>query len=210
MSAFPVRVVAAACALAMAAACAGSGPGVVADGSPATTAPPSAPATTVSPVPTTAPTPPTSPSTTSGIRTERGVVTRVVDGDTAHVRLQRGVTEKVRFIGVDTPESTIRHEPYGSQASAFAKKHLAGATVYLEYDLDLRDRYGRLLAYVWLRPPQDGGAGDVRSGMFNAVLLAGGYAQVATFPPNVRYVDVFRVIEREARAQSRGLWGLPG
>lgn len=134
----------------------------------------------------------------------------MVDGDTAHVRLIRGVTEKVRFIGVDTPESTTRQEPYGSQASAFTKKRLAGATVYLEYDLDLRDRYGRLLAYVWLRPPRDGGAADVRSGMFNAVLLADGYAQVATYPPNVRYVDVFRVIEREARAAGRGLWGLPG
>lgn len=144
------------------------------------------------------------------MRTEPGVVTRVVDGDTAHVRLTRsGVVEKVRFIGINTPESTNRHEPYGKEASAFAKARLGGKTIHLEYDVDLRDRYGRLLAYIWMRPPGDGGVADVRTGMFNATLLIEGYAQVATYPPNVRYVEVFRVLERQARAEARGLWGLP-
>jgi len=146
-----------------------------------------------------------------GARTvDRATVTRVVDGDTVHARLAAtGATEKIRFIGVNTPESTTRHEPYGAEASRFARQRLDGATIYLEYDIERRDRYGRLLAYIWMRPRGDGSAADVRSGMFNATLLIEGYAQIATYPPNVRYVDVFRDLQREAREANRGLWALP-
>jgi micrococcal nuclease len=137
-------------------------------------------------------------------------VSRNVDGDTLHVLTSTGATEKVRFIGVNTPESTIEHEPYGKEASTYTKKRLpVGTRVWLETDVGLRDRYGRLLAYVWLSPPAGGGAAEVRTKMFNAQLLVEGYAQLMTIPPDVRYVDAFVPLQAEARAASRGLWALP-
>lgn len=151
---------------------------------------------------------PEAPAPDPGPETIAGTVTRVVDGDTAEIRLASGVTEKVRFIGINTPESTTRHEPYGEEASAFTKQRLGGRTVYLETDVELRDKYGRLLAYVWLDPPSSSGDGEVRAKMFNARLLLDGYAEQATYPPNVRYVDLFAVYAREAREEDRGLWAL--
>jgi micrococcal nuclease len=137
-------------------------------------------------------------------------VSRNVDGDTLHVRTATGTVEKVRFIGVDTPESTIEHEPFGKEASEFTKSRLpVGTQVWLETDVGLRDRYGRLLAYVWLSPPSNGSAAEVRAKMFNAQLLAEGYAQLMTIPPDVKYVDYFTALQIEAREECRGLWGLP-
>ncbi|MCG0239167.1 MAG: thermonuclease family protein [Firmicutes bacterium] len=126
------------------------------------------------------------------------VVERVVDGDTLEVQLD-GQTERVRMIGVDTPEVHGQVEPYGPEASAFTKKVLApGTRVWLELDVETRDRYGRLLAYVWLA--------DGR--LFNEVLLREGYAQLLTIPPNVKYVERLTAAEREAREAGRGLWAL--
>ena len=137
-------------------------------------------------------------------------VSKNVDGDTIHVTMPDGADEKVRFIGVNTPESTIRHEPYGKEASAFTKSRLAvGARVWLETDVQLRDTYGRVLAYVWLAPPSGRRAADVRAHMFNAELLLNGYADLMTIPPNVEYVEAFRPMAAEAREAGRGLWGLP-
>lgn len=134
------------------------------------------------------------------------VVTRVVDGDTVHVRLKTGRGEKVRFIGVDTPESTREVEPYGKEAAAYTKKRLLGKTVYLELDVAERDKYGRVLAYVWLAPPKTGSEAEVRQKMFNAELLLAGLAQVMTVPPNVKYADLFLKLQAEARKAKMGLW----
>lgn len=139
-------------------------------------------------------------------------VVETVDGDTVVVRLGDGRTEKVRFIGVDTPEThhpTVGEEPYGREAASFTAKSLNGRTVWLETDAQERDQYGRLLAYVWLAEPRDGSEAEVRAKMFNARLLLEGYAQVLTVPPNVKYADLFAKLQREAREQGRGLWGLP-
>lgn len=136
-------------------------------------------------------------------------VTKVVDGDTAWVRFaDGGAEEKVRFIGVDTPESTNRHEPYGEEASAYAHRELDDRTVWLETDAELRDRYGRLLAYVWLEPPGARDDADLRAHQFNARLLLEGCAQQLTIPPNVRYAGRFTRYAREAREARRGLWSL--
>lgn len=135
-------------------------------------------------------------------------VTGVVDGDTIHVRLKDGREEKVRLIGVDTPESTREVEPYGKEASAHTKKRLQKKTVYLELDVGERDKYGRLLAYVWLSRPKKESADEVRAKMFNAELLLNGYAQVLTVPPNVKYAELFTSFQREAREKKKGLWGL--
>jgi endonuclease YncB( thermonuclease family) len=125
-------------------------------------------------------------------------VQRVSDGDT-FVAVVKGRRERVRVIGVDTPESvdpSRPDEPYGEEASEFAKHHLDGETVRLAGDAEPRDRYGRLLAYVWLR---DGT-------FWNALLVAEGYAQQLTIPPNVTYAALFRRLVAEARRNDRGLW----
>src|SRR4051812_5580760 len=130
---------------------------------------------------------------TSGWRSN-GRVTRVIDGDTIDV-LFRGRNLDVRLIGVDTPETVAPSQPvecYGKAASDFTTRRLDRQPVRLEFDVERLDRYGRTLAYVW--------QGER---MFNEILLRRGFAQVATFPPNVRYVDRFLVAERAAREAGR-------
>jgi micrococcal nuclease len=125
-------------------------------------------------------------------------VTRVVDGDTVEISRSVEGLSTVRLIGVDTPETHGGTQPYGPEASDFTRQHLADKEVSLELDVQKIDPYGRLLAYVYLPDGQ----------MFNETLVREGYAQVATFPPNVKYQDRFLKAQREARAASRGLWGL--
>ena len=125
-------------------------------------------------------------------------VQRVSDGDT-FVATVKGRRERIRVIGVDTPESVDPNrpdEPYGEEASRFAKHYLDGETVRLAGDAEPRDRYGRMLAYVWL--------GD--GTFWNALLVAEGYAQQLTIPPNVTYAPLFRRLVAEARRNDRGLW----
>ena len=149
---------------------------------------------------------PSAPSPHPLARGERdGEVVRTVDGDTIYVRLATGV-EKVRYIGVDTPEvhhPTRGEEPGGREAAVVNRRLLGDRPVRLETDVQLRDRYGRLLAYVWARRP---GRGEV---MVNAELVRLGYAAVMTVPPNVRHAALFRRLAAEAREQHRGLWAEP-
>ena len=126
-----------------------------------------------------------------------GTVTRVVDGDTIHV-MTGGRDEAVRYIGVDTPESVKPGTPvqcFAKAASAENERLVEGRRVRLVYDAERRDRYGRLLAYVY------------RGGMLvNAQLVRAGYARTLTIPPNVRFADRFAALAREARQHRRGLW----
>lgn len=134
-------------------------------------------------------------------------VIRTVDGDTLVIKLN-GKQERVRMIGVDTPETHHPSKPvqyYGKEAEAFTRSQLTGATVYLEFDAQQRDKYGRLLAYVWTSRPDS--ESDARDKMFNAKLLLDGYAKLLTVPPNVKYVDQFKDFQRESRENNRGLWG---
>jgi micrococcal nuclease len=136
------------------------------------------------------------------------IVTRIIDGDTIEVRLN-GKTEKVRFIGVDTPETKHPDKPvqaYGLEAASFTKKQLAGKKIFLEKDVSTRDRYGRLLAYVWLTNPANFTEAQMRTNMFNARLLLSGYAQIMTIPPDIKYVDYFTRFQTEARQSNKGLW----
>lgn len=129
-------------------------------------------------------------------------VSRVVDGDTIEVRPSINGTEDVRLIGIDTPEtesSPRGAQPYGEEASRFTEQRLEGRRATLRFDVEQKDDYGRVLAYVYL---PDGT-------FFNEELLERGYAQVATFPPNVRHRERFEEAQREAREAERGLWGLP-
>lgn len=126
------------------------------------------------------------------------VVRRVVDGDTIEVT----GGERVRLIGIDTPETKDPNRPvgcYGQEASRFTTSVVpVGTRVRLVGDAEARDRYGRLLAYVYRQA----------DGLFvNAELLRRGFAQLLTIPPNVAHADEFASIAREARSGSRGLWG---
>lgn len=123
------------------------------------------------------------------------VVKTVIDGDT--IELSNG--EKVRYIGVDTPEfesSQKKAEKFAEEAYQANRKMVENRKVKLEFDVEQRDQYGRLLAYVYT---EDGI-------MVNEWLVANGYAKTVVFPPNVRYVDRFKHLEKEAQKQKIGLW----
>jgi micrococcal nuclease len=126
-------------------------------------------------------------------------VTRVVDGDTVEVSLD-GHRERVRYIGIDTPESVKPGVPVQCFAEAAAEENrrlVEGRRVMLRFDAERRDRYGRLLAYVYRK-------GD---GLFvNAALVRLGYARTLTIPPNVVHARLFYRLAGEARARGRGLW----
>ncbi|MBQ7155736.1 MAG: thermonuclease family protein [Synergistaceae bacterium] len=145
-------------------------------------------------------------------------VERVVDGDTAIVSFifedgSKYLKERVRFLGVDTPETVHPNKPvqfYGKEASDFTKAQLTDRIVWLQTDVNPKDRYDRMLAYVWMSEPDDKEIDDekaIRAKMFNAKLLLEGYAQLMTIQPNSRYANLFVHFQREAREANKGLWG---
>lgn len=124
-------------------------------------------------------------------------IVKVSDGDSIIVRIG-SKKEKIRLIGIDAPE--IRQRPWGQMA----KKHLSAligrSTVKIETDVVKRDRYGRLLAYVW-----------TADGRFvNLEMLRDGYAVIYTFPPNVSHVNELRTAQTEAKNKKIGIWGPDG
>jgi len=121
-----------------------------------------------------------------------GVVTGVVDGDTISVQLA-SENESVRLIGLDTPEMG---EDFCYEARDALTSLVGGKAVRLETDVEKRDQYGRLLAYVW-----------VGTTLANAELLRLGLATLYTVPPNVRYTDALRAAQDEAQKAGRGIWG---
>jgi len=128
----------------------------------------------------------------------QAMVTGVVDGDTIEVAW-RGGRERVRLLGVNTPETVHPTRPvecFGPEASAYTKHSLLGRRVRLSFDRVRRDNYGRLLAYVEL---------DGRR--FNDELLDGGYARLLVIPPNGSHARAMLDHELAARAAGRGLWG---
>jgi micrococcal nuclease len=133
-----------------------------------------------------------------------GVVTarvqRVVDGDTIAVRLG-GRDERVRYIGIDTPETVKPNTPvqcWGEAAHALNERLVGGAEVTLRFDRELRDRYGRLLAYVYR-------GGESRS--VNARLVRAGAARTLTIAPNTSRASELARLQAAARAERLGLWG---
>jgi micrococcal nuclease len=130
----------------------------------------------------------------------RGRVLRVTDGDTIRVALGNR-SERVRYIGVDTPEEVRPDTPvqcYARRAAAENARLVAGRQVRLVLDVEARDRFGRLLAYVY----------RASDGVFvNAALVRGGFARPLTIAPNVRFAGRFAALARVARRAGRGLWG---
>jgi micrococcal nuclease len=125
---------------------------------------------------------------------------RVIDGDTIMVSIG-GLEESVRLLGVDTPESVDPRSPvecFGKEASQHTEALLPpGTDVHLVRDVEARDRYSRLLAYVYRA---DDGA------FVNLQLVRDGFADVLTFPPNVAHADDFTAAAAQARDEGLGLW----
>jgi micrococcal nuclease len=125
---------------------------------------------------------------------------KVTDGDTIVVRLN-GKRERVRLIGIDTPET--RHSPRGpeplaDEATAALRRLLANANILLRFDAEERDRYGRLLAYVYTHDGE----------FVNAAMLREGWARPLRIPPNVRHAKAFERIAADARRRDAGIWAI--
>jgi len=130
------------------------------------------------------------------------LVTKVIDGDTFWV--DDGTSQfKVRFIGIDAPETRNtrwkKKGLYAEQSKEYVRSLTLDKRVNLAWDVQKIDRYQRTLAYVYL---EDGT-------FLNASLVENGYAVVSTFPPNVKYVDLFLKLQHDAREKQQGLWSLP-
>ncbi|MCJ7509033.1 MAG: thermonuclease family protein [candidate division Zixibacteria bacterium] len=118
-------------------------------------------------------------------------VKEVIDGDT--IILTSG--QRVRYIGIDTPEES---QPFYREAKEFNRKMVQGKNVVLEFDVESQDRYGRLLAYVY-----------VNNTLVNAELMKNGLALIYTYPPNVKYANLFLGLQKEAQKKNLGIWSLP-
>jgi micrococcal nuclease len=128
-----------------------------------------------------------------------GQVVRVIDGDTVRMRIG-GRTLTVRYIGVDTPETVKPNEPvqcFGRQASAFNKRLVEGRRVRLQYGPERHDRFGRVLAYVYV-------PGNNQS--VSAQLVAGGYGRVLAIAPNIAHLRPYLKLEENAQRRGLGLW----
>lgn len=129
-------------------------------------------------------------------------IIRVVDGDTFKVRYQ-GKNISVRLIGVDTPESvhrdTYRNTKWGKKASQYTKKELTNQMVCLQFDSAKYDKYGRLLAYVYVKDH-----GKYR--MYNKKLVQKGYARAVCYEPNHKYKKEFALLQKQAKKQKLGFW----
>jgi micrococcal nuclease len=163
----------------------------------------------------------------AGGRTPQGAlvgprqVLRVVDGDTIAIA---GFDQTSRFIGMDTPESSRNSKAKrdakrtktdldvivvaGKQATAVLKAMIGKKPVWIERDVTERDRYGRFLHYVYIEDANgDWQTGDRKLRQLNLELVRLGWADIATFPPNIRYVELYQQAAKEAREAKRGLWG---
>lgn len=126
------------------------------------------------------------------------LVVRVIDGDT--IELASG--DRVRYIGVNTPETVHPNkavECFGQEASSYNKQLIEGKWVRLEKDISDQDKYGRSLRYVYLNDQ-----------LVNLALVENGYAEVVTYPPDVKFADDFLAAQTEARNEGRGLWSACG
>ena len=126
--------------------------------------------------------------TNEAASTEHVSVARVIDGDSVELTNK----QELRYVGINAPEYNIC---FGKEAMEENKRLIDGKTVRLEKDVSQNDKYGRLLRYVYV--------GDI---FVNDYLVRQGFARTATFPPDVKYVDQFRLAEQEARENNRGLW----
>ncbi|OGG10644.1 hypothetical protein A2699_00255 [Candidatus Gottesmanbacteria bacterium RIFCSPHIGHO2_01_FULL_43_15] len=142
----------------------------------------------------------TSTGVVAGSEREKATVKRVIDGDT--IELTDG--RKVRYIGIDTPETVDPRKPvqcFGKEAADKNKALAQDKSIEMETDISQSDRYGRLLRYIYVKTD------DQKWIMVNEALVAEGFALSSTFPPDVKYQDLFQLAQDQARAAGKGLWG---
>jgi endonuclease YncB( thermonuclease family) len=126
---------------------------------------------------------------------QKAKVTRIIDGDTIEI----DNSHKVRMIGIDTPETVDTKRTkgcFGKEASSFTKESLFGKDIFLEKDVSDKDRYGRLLRYIW-----------TNGTLFNEILVLQGYANTSTYQPDIKYQGLLLAAESKARQEKAGLWG---
>lgn len=148
----------------------------------------------------------TSENVSEGYSLEQVTLVHISDGDTITVVAADGLEYRVRLIGIDTPESVnpdeSKNNQYGQMASEHTKELLKDIdTLYLEYDEQTTDVYGRVLAYVWLTKDT-----SEISNMLNARILLDGYAADKVYMPNDRYAETFAELRKDAESESKGLW----
>jgi micrococcal nuclease len=131
---------------------------------------------------------------------QQATVTRIVDGDTIHVAIN-GQDYTVRYIGINTPEDTTKIEPFGQEATEANRALVEGKEVLLYKDVSETDRYGRLLRFVVI-------PGD-QPVFVNYELVRRGFANPATYPPDVACAETYLEAERQAREEGLGLWAAP-
>ncbi len=138
------------------------------------------------------------------IELEEAIVQRVIDGDTIIADTDNEKDMRIRFIGIDTPESVhpdeSKNTEEGVRASEFTEELIpAGTTIYLEKDISDTDPYDRYLRYIWLTDdiPIEYDIGFMRENMVNALLVDEGVADVATYEPDVKYVEIFEALAFE-------------
>ena len=132
---------------------------------------------------------------------EEATVAKAVDGDT--IQLTNG--KKVRYIGIDTPETkhpTKGVQCFGREASARNKELVEGKKILMEKDVSETDRYGRLLRYIYLPNPQ----ASQEAIFVNEYLVEQGYAHALTYPPDIKYNQLMLDAQRQAQKENRGLW----
>lgn len=141
--------------------------------------------------------------------TDVGRVLRITDGDTIRVLID-GEEERVRYIGIDTPERAgpdVLVEPYADEATLANTKLVGGKEVVLERDVSETDRFDRLLRYVWLSPDLDNATTEDDSWrLVNLELVRAGLAEAVRYPPDVAYTAILEAAESDARAAGRGMW----
>lgn len=135
---------------------------------------------------------------------EKVYVSYVIDGDT--IKLSTG--EKVRLIGVNSPEDTSKKEVFGDIATSFVKDKIEGTYVYLEKDQTDKDKYGRLLRNVWIELPTEINETEMRTKCLNAILLTEGMAKSMTIAPNNTYGELYKSLSKEAKENRTGMWQL--
>jgi micrococcal nuclease len=135
----------------------------------------------------------------------KAYVSRIVDGDTIEVIIDSN-KYKVRFIGIDCPEYTSKIEYYGKESTEYTTSILNNTYVFLEKDVSETDKYGRLLRYVWLEVPKSNSNDEIKTKMFNAILVINGYASDVTYPPDIKYSLKFNSFAADARNSNMGLW----
>lgn len=133
---------------------------------------------------------------------QKWTLSEIVDGDTVYAIDSLGNRVKFRLIGIDAPES--RHpfkpvQPFSKEATAYLQELLASSEhIFIEFDIDKFDRYGRMLAYIYTETKQ----------FVNAKMVEEGFAQIMTYAPNVKYVETFYDLQKSAQLSRKGMWSL--